>query len=241
MKYFQEIHKLLQTVEENEQASIQTAAEKLANCLVNDGIIHVFGCGHSHIIGEELFYRAGGLAPINPIFYEDLMLHKGAERSSTLERTSGLAEDILTNVTIEPHDVFFITSASGRNPAPIQVAELAKKRGAYTIGLTSTTYAKAQASRHPKGMYLHEVVDHVIDTHIPVGDGLMKHDPLNIQYAPASTVIGTAIVGSIISETISLLAKNGHTPPVFQSGNLDGADEHNRKLIERYRNRIPHF
>nr|WP_316246795.1 SIS domain-containing protein [Rossellomorea aquimaris] len=38
------------------------------------------------MLGEELFYRAGGLVPISPLLIEDLMLHKGAVRSSQLEK-----------------------------------------------------------------------------------------------------------------------------------------------------------
>ena len=63
--------------------------------LVRDGLIYVFGCGHSHIPAEEAFYRAGGLANVAPVFYESLMLHEGAAESSRLEKQPGLAQEVL--------------------------------------------------------------------------------------------------------------------------------------------------
>ncbi len=33
----------------------------IADSIAADGILHVFGTGHSHLMAEELFYRAGGL------------------------------------------------------------------------------------------------------------------------------------------------------------------------------------
>lgn len=84
--YLQELTKLLAKVEAHEQQAIESAAEKISQQLASHHLIHLFGCGHSHILTEEVFYRSGGLAPIHPIFVEELMLHKGASRSSQLER-----------------------------------------------------------------------------------------------------------------------------------------------------------
>ncbi|MBB6283948.1 putative phosphosugar-binding protein [Geobacillus subterraneus] len=46
----------------------------MSEAVQNGGIIQLFGCGHSHILTEEVFYRAGGLVPVKPIFVEPLML-----------------------------------------------------------------------------------------------------------------------------------------------------------------------
>lgn len=66
--YFNKLQELLSTVEQSEKETITRAAEAIAECIQKDGLIYVFGCGHSHMLAEELFYRAGGLAPILPIF-----------------------------------------------------------------------------------------------------------------------------------------------------------------------------
>ncbi|TYR76380.1 SIS domain-containing protein [Rossellomorea vietnamensis] len=85
-QYFKKLEELLNTVENAEIENIKKAAVEIARSIQQGGIVHVFGCGHSHILGEELFYRAGGLVPISPLLIEDSMLYKGAVRSSQLEK-----------------------------------------------------------------------------------------------------------------------------------------------------------
>jgi uncharacterized phosphosugar-binding protein len=237
--YFHKLQELLSLVEKDETESLNNAAEKVAECIQNDGIVHVFGCGHSHILGEELFYRAGGLVPINPILIEDLMLHKGAVRSSQLEKENDFAKQFMTNVEIRPQDVVIVASTSGRNPVPIDVAEFAKTKGAFVISITSYVYTKAVASRHKSGKYLYHTADLSIDNHINVGDALMEHESMGVYFGSGSTVIGTAIVNGIMVEAICKMVENNFIPPIFKSGNADGAEEHNRELINKYKDRIP--
>ena len=239
--YFQKLRDLLTSVEKDEKERIQQAGQKIATCIQQNGIVHVFGCGHSHMLGEELFYRAGGLVPINPILIEDLMLHKGAVRSSQLEKEENLAGQFMTNVTIQQEDVIIVVSTSGRNPVPIDVAEIAKKQGAFVIGITSPRYAKSQSSRHKTGKYLYNTVDLAIDNHIEVGDALMEMNDLDVPFGTGSTVIGTAIVNGIMVEAVNIMVENQFTPPIFKSGNVDGAEEHNRELVNRYKSRISNF
>lgn len=237
--YFQKLKNLLEIVEKEEKEKIKKAAQKVSECIQNDGIIHLFGCGHSHMIGEELFYRAGGLAPISPILIEDLMLHKGAVRSSQLEKQHHFAEQFMIHHRIHPEDVVIVVSTSGRNPVPIDVAEIAKKQGAFVIAITSPGYAKSQSSRHENGQYLYRSVDLSIDNHIEVGDALMTQEPLAVAFGSGSTIMSMAIANGIMVEAVKIMIKNGFTPPIFKSGNIDGAEEHNRELINKYKNRIP--
>lgn len=237
--YFHKLKDLLSSIEKDENENLKKAAEKVAQCIQMNGIVHVFGCGHSHMLGEELFYRAGGLVPISPILIEDLMLHKGAVRSSQLEKENDFAEKFMTNVKIQPQDVVIVASTSGRNPVPIDVAEFAKNKGAFVIGITSYVYTKNVTSRHKNGKYLYHTADLSIDNHIMVGDALMEHENLAVSFGSGSTVVGTAIVNGIMVEAISIMSENNFEPPIFKSGNADGAEEHNRELINKYKGRIP--
>lgn len=230
---------LIDLVEQEEQEKIKAAAQKAAQCIQKDGVIHVFGCGHSHMFGEELFYRAGGLAAINPIFIEKLMLHHGAVRSSQLERKNGLAQEFMSEVDIQPNDLFIVNSTSGRNPVPIDVAEIAKNQGAFVIVITSLSYAGAQPSRHKSGKYLYQMADLWIDNHIEMGDALMEHESYPTPFGPGSTIIGMTILNAMMVEAIDIMIENHFDPPIFKSGNIDGSDEHNQKLIEKYKKRIP--
>lgn len=238
-QYFRELKALLESVEKDEWDNLKRAAQKVAACIQNNGIVHVFGCGHSHMFGEELFYRAGGLAPISPILIEDLMLHKGAVRSSKLEKENGLADEFMPHTKIQPEDVVIIVSTSGRNPVPIDVADISRSKGAFVIAITSPAYAKSQSSRHRSGKYLYQSADLSIDNHIEVGDAMMKHESLDVSFGSGSSVIGMAIVNSMMVEAVNFMVESNFPPPIFKSGNIDGAEEHNRELINRYKSRIP--
>jgi uncharacterized phosphosugar-binding protein len=237
-QYFQKISELLAVVEKEEMEVMEKAAKKVAKAIESDGVIHLFGCGHSHILTEEVYYRAGGLVPMHPILHEPLMLHEGAVRSSTLERQNNYAANFMEEQGIEAGDIVFVISTSGRNPVPVDVANYAKQQGAYVIGITSITYSSSQPSRHTSGKHLFDAVDLVIDNHAPVGDALLSHEKVKVPFAPSSTVIGAAILNALFAKAIEEMAEQDVEPPIFLSGNIEGADEHNQQLVKKYSKRV---
>jgi uncharacterized phosphosugar-binding protein len=238
-RYFQKVNERLELVLKNEKEKIKKAAYAVSEAIQKGGIIQLFGCGHSHILTEEVFYRAGGLVPVKPIFVEPLMLHEGAVRSSMLERENNFAQEFIADEDIRPEDVFFVLSTSGRNPVPIDVTLTAKNKGAYTIVITSLEYSLSQPSRHQSGKLLYEVADLVIDNYSVKGDAILSHESVSVPFSPTSTVVGSAILNAIFAEAIVLMAEKGVEPPIFLSGNIEGTDDHNNKLIEKYKERIP--
>ncbi|GLI50701.1 hypothetical protein TSYNTROOL_07870 [Tepidanaerobacter syntrophicus] len=240
-EYYKTIQDLITTIKEEEKNKINLVADKVAKSIETDGIVHFFGAGHSHILCEEVFYRAGGLVPINPIFDENLMLHNGALRSSKLERMSGYAQTFMESVDIRPGEIVFVISTSGRNGVPIDVALLAKEKGAEVVAITSVEYSMSQPSRHSSGKRLFEVADIYIDNHCPEGDALLSLEGFPMRFSPGSTIAGCFIIQAILATSIKIMVNNGTTPPVFLSGNLDGGDEHNKKLIEKYKDRIVYY
>lgn len=236
--YFTKIADLLAKVEAKEKEQLKLAAEKVSSTIQSDGIIHLFGCGHSHILTEEVYYRAGGLVPIHPIFHEPLMLHEGAVRSSSLERKNDYAQKFMDDQDIQNGDIIFVISTSGRNPVPVDVAKIAKGKGAYVIGITSVEYSSSQPSRHITGEHLFDAVDLVIDNHSPVGDALLSNQKVDVNFAPSSTVIGATILNAVLAEAIKIMADVNYEPPILLSGNVEGADEHNDKLIKKYESRV---
>lgn len=237
--YFNEIEKKLRIVLKEEHANLQLASQKVAESIQKDGIIQLFGCGHSHILTEEVFYRAGGLVPIKPILIEPLMLHEGALRSSQLERKNDYAKSFIEDEDIRPNDVVFVISTSGRNPVPVDVALYAKEKGAFVVGITSIEYAQSQPSRHKSGKHLFNSADIVINNFSVIGDATLTYEKVKIPFAPTSTVIGATILNSILAESIKIMADNSFEPPVFLSGNIEGSDGHNEALIKKYNSRIP--
>lgn len=237
-QYFVNAKERLDLVEKNEKENMFAAAQKVAEAIKNGGIVQLFGCGHSHILTEEVFYRAGGLVPIKPILVEPLMLHEGALRSSSLERQNDYAAEFMKEQDIRSEDVVFVLSTSGRNPVPVDVAQAAAEKGAYVIGLTSFEYSQSQPSRHKSGKHLYNSVDLAIDNHSVKGDAILSYEKVSVPFAPTSTVVGAVILNAILAEAIKILADQGIEPPIFLSGNIDGADQHNNKLVEKYKARI---
>src|SRR5687768_8128303 len=140
---------------ESQGDAIARAAELVADAKV----FWVFGTGHSHVIAEELYGRAGGLADVRAVLEPGLMLHEGLEKSSLLERLSGLAYVLLQTNDIGPGDVVLIVSNSGRNAVPVEFAIGSQAKGAKVIALTSLAHSTAVSSRAPGGQRLFEVAD----------------------------------------------------------------------------------
>jgi uncharacterized phosphosugar-binding protein len=132
-----------------------------------------------------------------------------------------------------------VVSTSGRNPVPIDVAQFAKQQGSFVITISSHAYTINISSRHITGKYLSEYADIAIDNHIQIGDALLELPSLEVPFGSGSTVIGTAIINGIMVEAINHMVKTFFLPPIFKSSNIDGAEEHNRYLINKYKSRIP--
>lgn len=238
-EYFDAVEDKLEMVLNEEFDNIADASEIIAQAIQNGGILYLFGCGHSHIFGEELFFRAGGLAAIYPIFHEPLMLHEGPVKSSQLERKNDYASNFIEESGITDKDVVLVISTSGINPVPVDVAKYAKKQGATVITITSKEYSNSQESRHKENLKLLNVGDIVIDNKVPKGDAALKHKDLSVTFGPLSSVIGITVIQSIIANSIEIMLENNFEPPVFLSGNIENSDDHNNRLVEQYSKRIP--
>ncbi|HWI48819.1 MAG TPA: SIS domain-containing protein [Rummeliibacillus sp.] len=233
--YFQQVQSLIQEVSEKEMPVIQEVSSIIAKQIRQSGILQLFGCGHSSLLVQEAFFRAGGLVPVRPILIEPLMLHKGALTSSKNEKDPNFVAEHIKDFDFQKEDVLIIISTSGRNIVPIDVALLAKKAGVFTISLQSLNY-KDQPSRHSSQKRLEDIVDVVLDTHVPLGDGVLNNE--GVQYGPVSTTIGATILNALTSQVIDNMAQNYQVLPVFGSGNVENADKNNDTLIKRYQHRI---
>ena len=78
----------------------------------------------------------------------------------------------------------------------------------------------------------------MIDNCGDVGDAAVTLNGLPEKIGPTSTAVGTALLNAMVIEAVEKLLEQGIVPPVFMSANLDGGDEHNKKIFEEYRNNI---
>lgn len=237
--YLKNIYGLLEKLEVTQEAVIDQVAAVCAESIYRGGLLYFFGTGHSHMICEEPFYRAGGLACVYPILETDLMLHEGASKSSAYERLEGLGNVVIANTSLGKGDVLFIASNSGRNCAVIDAAFEAKKRGAITVAITSMKHTTQVTSRHSSGLNLYQVCDYVLDNCGEAGDASVELAGLGQKIAPTSSVIDITLVNMILVNTVELLLQKGMTPPVFMSANTDAGDEANQAVLDMYRGRVP--
>ena len=237
-RYAAAMQAVLQRIVGTQMEQMGRAAEIVAEAIANDGILYTFGTGHSHVVAEDVAYRAGGLAPVDAILEPSLTGHSKVWQSEYMERVEGMAEVILNYYGISSKDALVVISNSGRNAAPIEMASGARARGVPVIAITSLAHSKGTVSRHSSGQKLYELADVVIDNCCPRGDCLLQLDGLDLPVGAGSGVAGLFIMHTIIVAATQKLLERGIEPPVFMSGNLDGSDEYNEAVLERYRGRI---
>lgn len=236
--YTNQIVLLIKDIAESQSDSMRKAARMMADSLEKNGIIYTFGTGHSHIIAEDVAYRAGGLVPVDAILEPSLTGHQQVHKSETMERVEGMAKVIFDYYGISENDIMIVISNSGRNAAPIEMAQICQEHHIPVIAVTSMQYTNSVTSRHSSGTKLCEHADVVIDNRTPFGDCLIQLDGVPQPIGPGSGVTGLYILHTMMVQTIQYLNEDGFEPPVFQSGNLDGSDKFNKTYLNEYRGRI---
>lgn len=231
--YCEQINLTLEKFQTTQKKALEDAAEKVVEAYVAKKRFLVFGTGHSHMVAEEFYARAGGLVYVTPILQNELTLTDHPMKSTLIERTQAMANVYFDLYHFEAGDVILLASNSGRNSMPIELAKLAKEAGLTIIVFVNVEQTKHIKSRHPLGKNLDSYADILIDNcgaygdaGFDIGDGLMM--------GGSSTIIGAFMVQSL-SILIATKIKNlGLDIPVFRSSNLDGADEYNTKLMNKY-------
>lgn len=232
--YFDAVIQVLESVRTAERATLAQARDLLADVIEAGKTIYTFGTGHSSLLAAEGLYRAGGLAPVSAILEPSVTFAPGAVASTRFERLSGVAQTILDRYPLGEGDALVVFSNSGVNAVPLEVAQLGQERGARVIAVMSRLYASDAAHRKGVGQTLADLADIVIDNHLPPGDALVPTEH-GAACASGSTVVGAAIWNALVAGIVGVIEARGKRPPVYQSANLEGADENNADLVRRHR------
>lgn len=237
--YFGKVQQILNQVLETQKDKMEQSAQIIAKANMDKNSVFAFGCNHAGLLALELFYRTGGMVTINPVRAPGMMLEiSPITSSSKMERLTDYGKIIFDGLKTKKGDVIIIHSVSGRNNVTIDMAESAKKAGLKVIVLTSLQMANSVTSRHPSGKMLHDFGDVVIDNCGISGDAVVELEGFDQKVAPTSTAVGAAILNAVVARADQILLENGVTPPVFKSGNVDGGDAFNKKIIEEYKDNI---
>lgn len=228
-EYYSKITEVLARIRDTQMEAIQRAADMVADSIAQERILYLLGGGHSLMVAAEAYHRAGGLAPV------DIIHDKSFGRA---ERCQGYAKQLLDWYNPPAGSVVIIITNSGRNALGIETALECRERGIKTIAVTSLDHSKAAESRHPSGKRVFEIADVVIDNCGILGDAILEVDGLPGRICATSTIAGALIVDMIIAQTVQNLIEREMTPPVFISANVDGGDEHNKKVFAKYQHLI---
>lgn len=234
MEYFENLQRIIVRISTEQAENIEAAARAVADTLKKGGRIHTFGTGHSHMLAEEIFYRAGGLVNVNPILETGLMLHESASKSTELERLEGYGKILFDMHGIKNTDILFLFSNSGRNGVAIDLGIIAREKGVKTIVITNMEHTMQGKSRHSSGKKLYELGTVVIDNCGCTGDASMRIEEIGRNVAPTSTAAGAAILNAIEARAVEIMVAEGFVPEVFSSSNVDGGDEINEAYVKKY-------
>ena len=228
--YLDKITGILSRIEAEESGALDLASGAVADVICRDGLVHVFGCGHSHLAALDTFYRAGGLACVSPLLDEDLMLHDGAAKSSRMEKMPGIAIEAFRRAAVDSaKDLLVVISASGKNAAPVEMLRAAKADGVKTVAISSSAY-------RAHGAVLLDEADIPIDCKVPHGDAVIAVGAAKM--GGLSTYASLFILNSVLIEGAKKALARGVTPPIYVSGNVEGGTARNVALEERYFGRV---
>ena len=232
---------LLERVATTQAEAIETASQWSADAIASDGLVHLFGTGHSRIPVEEMFPRYGSYPGFHPIVELSMTFHtqvvgpNGQRQAMFIERTPGLAEVILQNFSFGPKDVMIVFSAGGTTAVPVEMARGARLRGLRVIAVTSVQESMTAEVDPVVGSRLLDEADLVIDLSTPHADALVEVDGLDTPVGPGSTLAAVAIVNAIKVRTAQLLTERGAMPPVLTRASVVGAERSRTLFDDAYR------
>src|SRR5574338_418210 len=171
--YVQQARSILDRIESTQMDAIERAAEICANAIAGDGLVHLFGTGHSRIFVEEMFPRHGSFPGFHPIVELSLTYHNlvvgsnGQRQAMFLEHVEGFGQVILRNFVFDHPDCFLLFSNSGINEVVVDVALEAKRMGLPVIAVVSVDHCTASPAKHSSGKERTDMADIVIDNCTP--------------------------------------------------------------------------
>jgi len=250
LTYFDRTMDLLKRLRETQMPEIEKAGEICANSIANDGLVFLFGNGHSRMMCEEMTPRQGcypgfvALVELALSNHASIVGTNGLRAPLYLEKYEGYAEEILKGFHFGPHDAFIVISTSGIRPVIVEMAMGAKSRGLPVIGICSREHCEQSVPAHSSGKKLIDVSDVILDNQCPPGDCILELEGLEWRTCPTSTVTGAMIINMVRGATAELLLERGHKPVLLPShqfvGNTDAATQLDR-FYEAYRTSLRHL
>jgi uncharacterized phosphosugar-binding protein len=245
--YIEAAEAILGRIKRTQMEAIAKAADICAESIAGEGLVHLFGTGHSRMFIEEIFPRHGSFPGFHPIVELSLTYHNqvvganGQRQAMFIERVEGLGETILRNFVFDKPDSFIVFSNSGVNQVVVEVGLEVVRRGLPLIAVVSMDHCLASTPRHSSGKRLPDIADVTIDNCTPAGDALVCIPGLENPVGPGSTVGGALVTNTLKVAIAERLTARGKPPLVLTSSVLIGRDKSDRSFeasYDDYRRRI---
>lgn len=237
--YLDKIRGVLDHLETTQIQAVDKAADLIVQAWKNRGVVYCHMLGHG-IEGDSI-ERAGGLVSVKRFSYSinvsapapDCLKAERADPDRDLQRV----RDAVSIANLREHDVMLVSSVSGRNREPIEIALACRERKASVISMSSIEYSSNVESLHPSGKKLCEVSDVNIDVGAPYGDAAVNIPGIDVPVMPVSGVSMACCAWMIWGRAMEKAAAAGDPPSVFMSHNREGGPEYNGKSKTRYNER----
>lgn len=246
LAYLDAAQGILERIRTTQLPNIEAAADICTQSIAGDGLVHLFGTGHSRMFVEEMFPRHGSfpgfhsMVELSLTFHNQVVGSNGQRQAMFLEKVEGLGKTIMRNFVMGPPDSMIIYSNSGVNEVVVEVALEAKARKLPVIAVVSLEHCLASKVRHSCGKRLPDLADVTIDNCVPGGDAMVQIDGLPDPVGPGSTV-GAATVTNMLKCLIAeKLTRLGKPPLVLTSSYFIGAAAPQRfdDCYDEYRARV---
>lgn len=238
--YLKQAQAILDRVGSTQMDSIERAAQICAQAIAGDGLVHLFGTGHSRIFIEEMFPRHGSFPGFHPIVELSLTFHNlvvgsnGQRQAMFLEHVEGFGQVILRNFVFSEPDCFLLFSNSGVNEVVVDVALEAGRRGMPVIAVVSVDHCTASPANHSSGKKLIDIADIVIDNCTPGGDALVRIPNLEDPVGPGSTIGAAAVTNALKCRIAEKLTGLGKPPLVLTSSYFIGSEASKKRFDDCY-------
>ena len=247
LAYLDAAQAILERISHTQTEAIEQAAEICAQTIAAEGLVHLFGTGHSRMFVEEMFPRHGSFPGFHPIvelsmtFHNQVVGANGQRQAMFIEKVEGLGKIIMRNFIFNPADSFIIFSNSGVNAVVVEVAQEAKARQLPVIAVVSKEHCLAAKPGHSCGQRLPDLADVTLDTCTPGGDAMVQIEGLADPVGPGSTIGAAAITNAIKARVAEKLTQLGHPPIVLTSSYFIGSEAAAQRFddcYDDYRRRI---
>lgn len=237
-KYLDAEKSYLEEIRTTQGEAIMQAAQVVAESTMNDGLIRVFGVGHSHLVADDVFYRSATLGNVQAILEETATGNSEIFKSGFVEKLEGYAPLVVDYHKISRPDCAIVISNSGNNAMAIDFAAACRERNVPVIVLTNVAYSKTLKPRHSSGHHLMDEGDIVVSNCSAIGDAAVELEGLPMRVGSTSTIPFIFLINAILTQAVEIMLSKGFVPDVYYNGalrvNNPEIGNHNFGIIDKY-------